>query len=46
MPPSMTVLTYLKNELMQQIWLMLLDEEFMDMYVNGFLHKCSDSIIC
>ena len=30
---------------MQLIWLMLLDDEFMDAYVNGFLHQCGDGII-
>ena len=44
-PPSATVLTFLKNELMQQIWLALMEEDFMDAYVNGFLHQCGDGII-
>lgn len=30
------VLTHLRRELMQQVWLLLLDEDFMHAYVHGF----------
>ncbi|KAI0363060.1 hypothetical protein BV20DRAFT_959073 [Pilatotrama ljubarskyi] len=38
------VLTFLKRELMQQIWLLLLDEPFMYAYVHGLIILCGDSI--
>ena len=30
------MLTHLQRELMQQVWLLLLDEDFMHAYVHGF----------
>ena len=41
---SRNVLTHLKRELMQAVWLLLLDPEFMDAYENGFLFLCSDGV--
>ncbi|OSD08626.1 hypothetical protein PYCCODRAFT_1357030 [Trametes coccinea BRFM310] len=38
------VLTYLKRELIQQVWLLLLDEPFMYAYVHGLVLLCGDGI--
>ncbi|EIW53823.1 uncharacterized protein TRAVEDRAFT_132848 [Trametes versicolor FP-101664 SS1] len=42
--PSTDVLTFCKRELMQRIWLLLLDEEFMDAYKNGILVICGNGV--
>jgi hypothetical protein len=39
------MLTHLRRELMQAIWLLLLDDEFMDAYVNGIVLKFPDGIL-
>ncbi|KAL1945198.1 hypothetical protein VTO73DRAFT_2818 [Trametes versicolor] len=44
MSPSADVLTFCKRELMQRIWLLLLDDEFMDAYKNGILVVCGDGV--
>ncbi|KAI0349053.1 hypothetical protein OH77DRAFT_1525957 [Trametes cingulata] len=44
-PPSADVQTFCKRELMQQIWLLLLDDEFMDAYENGILVTCGDGVV-
>jgi hypothetical protein len=36
------VLRFLKVNLMQQIWLLLLDKDFMNAYVHGILIACGD----
>ncbi|KAI0641474.1 hypothetical protein C8Q79DRAFT_919347 [Trametes meyenii] len=41
---SADVLTFCKRELMQRIWLLLLDEEFVDAYKNGILVICGDGV--
>ena len=38
------VLRFLKRDLMQQIWLLLLDEEFMHAYVHGIVILCGDGV--
>ncbi|KAI0365931.1 hypothetical protein BV20DRAFT_953283 [Pilatotrama ljubarskyi] len=43
--PSTDVLTFCKRELMQQIWLLLLDDEFLDAYENGILVTCGDGVV-
>ncbi|KAI0667339.1 hypothetical protein C8Q78DRAFT_994357 [Trametes maxima] len=43
---SADVLTFCKHELMQCVWLLLLDEEFMDTYKNGILVVCGDGVTC
>ena len=30
---------------MQQIWLLLLDKDFMDAYTNGILVRCADGVL-
>ncbi len=44
-PPSAAVLRLLKHDLMQKIWLLLLDDEFMDAYTHGIKLICSDGVI-
>ncbi|KAH9848646.1 hypothetical protein C2E23DRAFT_785618 [Lenzites betulinus] len=39
------VLTFLKRELMQQIWLLLMDDHFMYAYVHGILLLCGDKVL-
>ncbi|KAK0439080.1 uncharacterized protein EV420DRAFT_1735640 [Desarmillaria tabescens] len=43
-PPSDATLTFLKRELMQGIWRLLLDEQFMDAYRNGIVIRCADGV--
>ena len=38
------VLTFCKRELVQRIWLLLLDEEFMKVYKEGILVLCGDGV--
>ncbi|THU92687.1 hypothetical protein K435DRAFT_820450 [Dendrothele bispora CBS 962.96] len=45
-PASGPTLTHLKRELMQAIWSLLLDPEFMHAYEHGILVKCGDGVIC
>lgn len=40
--PSNTTLRILKHDLMQQIWLMLLNKDFMDAYKHGMVVMCRD----
>ncbi|THU78624.1 hypothetical protein K435DRAFT_699735 [Dendrothele bispora CBS 962.96] len=44
-PASAATLTHLKRELMQAIWALILDPEFMEAYEHGILVKCGDGII-
>ena len=41
---SENVLRFLRTQLMQAIWLLLLCPEFMHAYVHGILEKCGDGI--
>ncbi|CDO77605.1 hypothetical protein BN946_scf184936.g30, partial [Trametes cinnabarina] len=43
-PMSSDILTFCKRELMQRIWLLLLDDDFLDAYENGILVTCSDGV--
>jgi len=38
------VLRFLKVELMQQIWLLILDKAFVEAYIHGILITCSDGV--
>ncbi|SJL14233.1 uncharacterized protein ARMOST_17689 [Armillaria ostoyae] len=42
--PSDAMLMFLKRELMQSIWRLLLDDKFMDAYRNGIVIQCADGI--
>ncbi|OSC98098.1 hypothetical protein PYCCODRAFT_1375807, partial [Trametes coccinea BRFM310] len=41
---SSDILTFCKRELMQRIWMLLLDDEFLDAYENGILVTCGDGV--
>ncbi|KAI0369443.1 hypothetical protein BV20DRAFT_946216 [Pilatotrama ljubarskyi] len=43
-PASAAVLRFCKRELMQQIWFLLLDDDFVKAYVHGILVQCGDGI--
>ncbi len=43
-PAPNEVITFLKRDLMQKMWLLLLDEEFMHAYEHGVVIKCADGI--
>ena len=38
------MLTHLRRELVQAIWILLLDDEFMHAYIHGFLFQLADGI--
>ena len=38
------VLRFLKVDLMQKIWLLMLNDAFVDAYVHGTLITCSDGV--
>ncbi|KAH9848677.1 hypothetical protein C2E23DRAFT_763412 [Lenzites betulinus] len=44
-PASAAVLTFLKRELMQAVWLLLLDDRFMYAYVHGIVFLCGDEVM-
>nr|GAT43813.1 predicted protein [Mycena chlorophos] len=39
------VLTNLKRDLFHAVWALLIDDEFVDTYINGFAHECLDKAI-
>ena len=43
-PATADILTHLRRELMQAIWRILLDDEFMDAYENGIVIMFPDGI--
>ncbi|KAF8914344.1 hypothetical protein CPB84DRAFT_1630471, partial [Gymnopilus junonius] len=43
-PPSKAVETHVKRELMQKVWLLMLDDEFVNAYRNGIVTECADSL--
>lgn len=44
-PASSDVITFLKHDLMQKIWSLLLDKEFMYAYEHGVVVECADGIM-
>jgi hypothetical protein len=42
--PSAAILTHLKRDLMQGVWDILLDDEFMHAYKYGVVILCADGI--
>ncbi|TBU50965.1 hypothetical protein BD310DRAFT_775552, partial [Dichomitus squalens] len=44
-PPSAAVIRLLKHDLMQKIWLALLDADFMHAFEHGILIECADGIV-
>jgi hypothetical protein len=45
-PVKAEVLHFLKVDLMQKIWLLMLNEDFVDAYACGTLITCSDGVKC
>ncbi|KAF9494120.1 hypothetical protein BDN71DRAFT_1393819 [Pleurotus eryngii] len=45
-PPSVAMLTYLKRELLQGIWNLLISAEFILAYTHGITIKCYDGMKC
>lgn len=43
--PTADVLTFCKRELFNRVWLLMLDEAFMEMFEHGVKLKCSDGIV-
>lgn len=43
--PTDEVLTFLKRELVQAIWALILNEDFMNAYILGIVVLCSDGIL-
>jgi hypothetical protein len=41
---SADTITHLKRELVQKVWELLLDDEFMETYKNGMVITCADGI--
>jgi hypothetical protein len=41
---SATTITHLKRELVQKIWELLLDDEFMEAYEHGIVITCADGV--
>lgn len=44
-PASKELLTFLKRELIQKIWELLLDADFMEAYEYGIIIECADGIL-
>ena len=44
-PPTEAVIRLIKHDLIRQIWLLLLDEDFMNAYKFGILILCADGIV-
>ena len=42
--PTADMLKFCKRELFQQVWLLLLDEDFMHVYEHGIKLLCGDGI--
>ncbi|KAJ3768980.1 hypothetical protein FB446DRAFT_813657 [Lentinula raphanica] len=42
--PPEAVLTHMRRELMQAVWDLILDEEFMEAYENGIVLTCGDGV--
>lgn len=38
------MLTFLRREVMHAVWLLLLDDDFMEVYVNGIVIEFNDSV--
>ena len=42
---SAITITHLKRELVQKVWELLLDDEFMEVYKHGIVITCADGVI-
>lgn len=43
--PTAETLRWLKSELMQQVWIKLLDDDFIDAYLHGVVVECADGVV-
>ena len=43
-PPSDDVIKHLKREVMQAVWDLIMDEEFVNAYDKSVIYKCADNI--
>lgn len=43
-PATSEMLTHLRRELAQAVWLLLLDEDFIKAYIHGLLLKLDDGV--
>ena len=43
--PSTAVIRFLRTELMEQIWLLLLDPKFMQAWIEGIVVLCGDGVM-
>ncbi|EKM78993.1 hypothetical protein AGABI1DRAFT_75575 [Agaricus bisporus var. burnettii JB137-S8] len=43
--PTQSVITNCRRELVHEIWLLLMDEDFVEAYKNGFTHEFFDGVI-
>ena len=43
-PATAEVVTHLKRDLIHAIYLLMLDDDFVDAYENGILLQCSDGV--
>lgn len=44
LPASAVTITHLKRELVQKVWELLLDDEFMEAYEHGVEITCADGV--
>jgi hypothetical protein len=44
MAATAAMLTHLRRELVQAVWMLLMDDEFMQVYIHGFLFKLVDGV--
>ncbi len=43
--PTTETLRWLKSELMQRVWIKLLDDDFIDAYLHGVVVECADGVV-
>jgi hypothetical protein len=44
-PATNAMLTHLRRELVQAVWMLLMDDEFMHAYIHGFPFQLVDGIL-
>lgn len=44
-PPTTPVIRFLRTQLMEQIWLLLMDAKFMQAWVEGIVVLCGDGVL-
>lgn len=43
-PPSKTVMTHVRREIIQKVWELLLDDDFVAAYQHGVIIECADGL--